>query len=231
MEYAEWINEIFNRKPLDKFNLDWDDDWIQKRDALSSSEVLGLIAETFARAGKDLQHFSDVQVALGLNFITNESQNALYWIYDIAALTSERLTVINNIYILYRDCLALRCGNDPAAESTTPLDIYAYMFGDASGLCIYRILKSDIGDKEELIDAILDVWENTLTISNATCQRGAIHALGHETFHVRRYHPNHERRDELLRRIEEIIDRYCALSTTDEHLSKYARQARTGMIN
>jgi hypothetical protein len=230
MRYDEWINGIFNREQLNQFDLDWDEDWIQKLYSLSASEILGLIAETFARAGEDLRQFSEVQIALGLYFITSSGEDWLRQIYEEDASTSQRLAVINNIYILYRDCLALRCGNDPTLESTTPLDMYADMFGDASALSIYGILKSSIDDKEELIDAILNVWENTLKISNATCQRAAIHALGHEQFNVRVYHPNHERRAELLRRIEEIIYRYCVLSTTHENLREYALQARTGMI-
>jgi len=230
MKYDEWIDGMFNREQLNQFDLDWDEDWIQKLYSLSSNEILGLIAETFAKAGKDLRHFSDIQVALGLNCITNECREWLYWIYNDDASTSEQLAVINNIYVLYRDCLALRCSNDPVAESTTPLDIYAVMFGDASALCIYRVLKSNINDKEELIDAILSVWENTLKIANATCQRAAIHALGHEQFKVRQFHPGYERRAELLRRIDNTIDRYCDLSTTHEKLKEYALQARTGMI-
>jgi hypothetical protein len=196
---------------------------------LSSSEILGLIAETFVRAGKDLRRFSDAQVALGLNSITHAREEWLHKIYEVNASTSERLAVINNVYVLYRDCLALRCSNDPTVESTAPLDSFAFMFADVSAMSVSCVLKFSINDKEEMIDAILDVWESILKISNATCQRAAIHALGHEKFGVG-YHPNHERRDELLRRIEEIIDRYCALSTTHENLREYAQQARTGMI-
>jgi len=230
MTYDEWIDGIFNREQLNQFDLDWDEDWMQTLYSLSSNEILGLIAETFARAGEDLRQFSDVQVALGLNLITNECGEWLYWIYKDDVSTPERLAVINNIYVLYRDCLALRCSDDPTTESTTRLDMYADMFGDASALSIYSVLHRNINDQEKLIDAILDVWENTLKISNATCQRAAIHALGHEQFCVRQYHPDHKRRAELLRRIEEIIDRYCALSTTHEKLREYALQARTGMI-
>ena len=229
MQYEEWIDGIFNREQLDDFNLDWDEDWIQKLYSLPSSEVLGLIAETFARAGESLRHFSDVQVALGLDFITNECREFLYWIYKNNVSTTERLAVINSIYILYRDCLALQCSDDPAAEATTRMDIYAYMFWDASALSIYGVLHRNIEDKEKLVDAILDVLENTLTISNATCQRAALHGLGHSRWEINHYAKEKHQTD-WLQRVEIIIDRYCALSTTDEHLREYALQARTGYV-
>ena len=227
MQYDEWINAIFTWNTSDT---EWDEERNDQFFSLSSGNVLDLIAATFTMAGKDLRPFSDEQIALGLNSITNETEELLYKIYDVGAKTSQRLAVINGVYLLYRDCLALRCGNEPEAEAENPLDIYAYMFWDASALSIYGVLASNVEDKEALVDVILDVLENTLNIPNAMCQRAAIHGLGHSIFNVRTYSEGQSRTD-WLQRIYEIIDGYCALSTTHTSLKKYARQARTGMVN
>ena len=231
MEYDEWIDNIFNRKLLNQFELDWDEYWIGEVDRQPSRVILDLIIETFTKAGEDLRPFSDEQVAVGLKFITNEAAEPLHKIYDVDVATSQRLAVINAIYVLFRDCLALRCGNDPETESTNCLDGYAYMFWDAGALCIYGVIHTEVEAKDELIDAILDVLEGTLKISNATCQRAAIHGLGHEKRSIDRYYPKGKRYTNWLRRIDEMIDRYCGLSTTHEALREYARQAKTGMIN
>jgi hypothetical protein len=222
VKYDEWIDGIFNREQLNQYDLDWDEDFFGMIVSLPSNEVLGLIAETFARAGEDLRLFSDEQVALGLKFITGEGTGLLlYKFYEVDASTSERLAVINNIYVLYRDCLALRCSNDPEEVGNNPLDSYAHMFWDAGALSVFGVLRRNVDNKEELVEAILNVLENTLQLSNATCQKAAIHGLGHSIDYVA---------SDWLQRIRKIIDRYCALSTTNKYLKKYARQARTGMI-
>jgi hypothetical protein len=233
MEYNEWIKGIFATKREGLYPLKWEDEvWDDNTCSLPPGEVLDLIATTFSRAGEDLRPFSDEQVASGLNFITNECQTLLYNIYEVHVETSQRLAVINGVYVLYRDCLALRCSNDPAAEAKAenPLDIYAYMFWDASALSIYSVLKHNLEAKNELTDAILNVLENTLKLPNAMCQRAAIHGLGHSVYHVDSDSAG-EHRTKWLQRIYKIIDFYCGLSTTHESLRQYACQARTGMIN
>jgi len=229
MEYDDWICGLFNRRQRNQFELEWEEDWISEAHSLSSSEVLDLIAKTFTRAGVDLQRFPDTLVALGLNYITNESGGGLLWrIYDVGVTTSERLAVINSIYILFRDCLAFRC-SDCSEETGDDLDTYAYMFWDAGSLCIYSIVHTEIDDKEELIEAILNVLEKTLTIPNAICQQAAIHGLGHEKFNIKHYCQKGKRRTDWLKRIDEVLRRYC-LSTTDESLKAYAYQARAEII-
>ncbi len=227
MEYDEWIDGLFNRRQRNQFELEWEEDWVSKVDSLSSSEILGLIAKTFTKAGEYLRRFPDTQIALGLKYVTTEGGGDLRKIYDVGVTTSERLAVINSIYILFRDCLAFRC-SDCSEETGDDLDTYAYMFWDAGSSCIYSIVHSKIDDKEELIEAILNVLEKTLTIPNAMCQQAAIHGLGHAKMSIKS-NIRGKNRTNWLERIDEMLCRYC-LSTTDEPLKVYAYQARTGAI-
>jgi len=228
MEYDEWIDGLFNRRQRNPFELEWEEDWISEAYSLSSSEVLDLIAKTFTRAGVDLQRFPDALVALGLSYITKGCVGGLLSsIYGTGVTTSERLAVINSIYILFRDCLAFRC-SDCSEETGDDLDTYAYMFWDAGSLCIYSIIYSKVDDEEELIDAVLNVLEKTLTIPNAKCQQAAIHGLGHAKMSIKS-NIRGKNRTNWLERIDEILCRYC-LSTTDEPLKVYAYQARTGAV-
>ena len=225
MEYDEWIDGLFNWEPFDH---DRCEEWDRKVNSLSPNKTLDLIVKTFTRAGVDLQPFSDERVALGLELITGVGEDALRRIYDADVTTSERLADINSVYILFRDCLALRC-SDCSEKTAGHLDTYAYMFWDDSFLCINNIVHARVDDKEELIEAVLDVLERTLTIPNATCQQAAIHGLGHARDSIKDYCQKGKRRTNWLKRIDEILRRYC-LSTTDEPLKAYAYQARTETI-
>ena len=224
MKYGKWIKGLFGPRRLNESELAWNQSWERAVFALSAEETIDLITRLFENAGTDLAPFSDEQVAIGLKFVTDTTSGDLMRrIDDRGVSIVKRLAMIQSIYVLYRDFLALRCENCPGKESTRPIDIYAYMFWDSGSLCVYSLLKSNDESKDELIEAVLEVLEKTLTIPNETCQLAALHGLGHSLFDI-------DCVPQWKKRILKAIDEYCKRSNISSELRKYAKEARTGMI-
>ena len=228
MEYNEWIDELFNREPVDEFELDWSEDFFTAVYQMSSEQMLCLIATTFERAGSDLANYSDVQTALGINLLTNEVNDPLRVVYDVNVPLALRQRTIESFVPLYRDFFAKRCDNGMLDDSHDPLDMRCYMLWDAGIMSIYGFMTNgNDPDREILCEAMMDMFEQILFIPNMACQESALHGLGHSIMccHDRELFPK-----SYARRMVDMIKRFLKIPSLEPKLRKYAKLAMTGQI-
>ncbi len=232
MDYNRWINQIFNRKVKNEFELAWSAGWYWEMDKLSGLEKVRLLVETFQNTERDLSRFSKQQVALGLNLLTGEAEDTLCCIYDVDVPAADRLEVVNSIFSLFRDCIAKRCRDVFVEDLSDPLANYGYMFWDASQIHVGGFHQNPADPaKQALIDATFGVLEKTLAIPHTVCQQAALHGLGH-TLMGGEVICREPFETAYSKRVETIIDDFLATDTIpDERLRKYALQARTGRVN
>ncbi len=231
MDYNRWINQIFNRKVLNQFELAWSGGWYGEMDNLSGLEKARLLVETFQNTERDLSRFSKKQVALGLKLLTGEAEDALRCIYDVDVPAADRLEVVNSIFSLFRDCIAKRCRDIFVEDLSDPLANYGYMFWDAGQIHVRGFHQNPADPaRQKLINATFSVLEKTLAIPHAVCRQAALHGLGHTLMggEVICWEPFETA---YSKRVETIIDDFLATTAIDEGLKKYALQARTGMVN
>lgn len=220
MEYAEWIDGIFNREPVNEFELDWTDEFEEKIYYLSLTERARLIAETLENCGRDLMRFSNEQIAGGIGLILWEGYD-MGGFRDPSVSVEDKRRMIAGISTLYRDIFAVRCwdedGNLRMKENR--LHFRCYMFWDAGTISLYG-LKEQGEEQKILEDAVFDVLEKALYLPHYGCRQSALHGLGH-TF---------SRYDSYGRRVEQIIDRFLESTPIDGELLEYALNAREGWV-
>ena len=220
MDYAEWIDGIFNRLPVNEFELDWSEEFSAKIYGLSPTEEVRLIVETLENCGRDLAHFSDEQIAGGLGFFLWSTGYCGCGFYDMSVPAEDKRRMVAGISALYRDIFAVRCDDCDANRSIeNPLNFRCYMLWDAGRVGLYG-LKEQGEAKKILEDAVFDVLEKALYLPHYGCRQSALHGLGHI----------HCEGESCPERVEWIIDRFLQTADLDEELREYAACARAGWV-
>lgn len=209
--YQEWLKYVFDHEVADKLP-----QWYYAEDApvfeASDDEMTELINRTFLNAGKDLTKYTDAQVDQGIwYFVSMSGANFLHSLKSPEVPLKRRLEAIQNIFHLYSDCFAKRCGETLGhlSEVGSPLNSSCYMFWDISPLTV--------GEAHEIQDAVLNVLEKILTIEHRACRESAFHGLS-EMFYSRQG------------AAQEIIDRFLSKTKLDDKLLAYALNAREGNV-
>ena len=204
--YAEWIAHVFDHPATEEHWSDaWEGEWFEGDDAT----IVTLITQTFLRSGEDLKEFSDTQVGRGIDYVINPSHSDyMFAVRDGDVPLERKIAAIESIEAMYRDCLAVRCGEVWSDDWTS-----FFMFWDVIPI---NYLEGH-PQREPLMEAIMGVLERTLALENEACQYAALHGLGHVAF------------DEG-ERVEGVIDRWMAGREMEGALREYAERARAGMV-
>ena len=217
LRYTDWIKYVFDRPETDG-NAWYFDFELVEFDA-NPSELVDLISYTFENCGQDLKSFNDTQLSQGFKFILeNNCSDVVFAIMSNEVSLDARLRCIASIKILYADCFETRCMpvlghlNQPG----NPLNAICYMLWDVSPLSFWEnALRSE---RSILYDAVVDVLEYALRLSNPACVESALHGLGHML-------SNH---NERISDVFDVLNRKNILS--DQTLRFYAKQASTGYV-
>lgn len=177
-KYLNFINFLFNRDEALgvawHFDLSVVDDEIAL--GISTEERVRYIGEMLTNYQTDLAHFSNWQLASGMEYIFNSSISD-YGIdlCEVKSNVNEHIDAILALKIFFKECYNLRC--EPILSHVTgsrnPLNNLCYMIGDVSILfcCEHNI--------DEINAAILEVPKYILTLDNIACIESALHWLGH----------------------------------------------------
>ncbi len=240
--YQREINHIFNRpttEPLWYWSEHWEEGVFEDEDPLSAFVLI----ETLLQNPKaDLAPYSDDQVALGLEFVFNNSISNLACDFKIAPVPIARKTAaLRALFVLFRDVLNQRCAATTSAgaqQTLSKLNGFCYMFWDICPLSTWFNFSEELYTKKpkEMLaavqkqyknldaensacyEAIAGVMRQCLSLDNPACVESALHGLGHLALF-------------LPDIAVPIIDGYLKKSGYhDQDLRHYARAARTGMI-
>lgn len=230
MNYAQWVKNVFDHEPLNEFDLDWPEETCLALSEVPEREKLRFVTILFEDSQESLKDYSDVQTALGLKSLTGELEDSIRGIYNVRFPIEERLEAVRSIYSLFRDCLDRRCENCRSDDSDNQLNLYCYMFWDASQIYLGGFVQN-IHDPFEyrlqLIETMIDVLENTLNLPSIACQEAALHGLGHSRIDASIYLEKANQK-KTIRRIQSIIDRYLETVLYTDPLREYAQQAKSG---
>lgn len=211
--YKNWINYIFNH---DETKGDWRFDpqfeYFQASDAL----VVKFITRILENYRNDIAHFSDWQIALGLDYIFNNScSDYSLIIRDEKINLGQRLNAIIALKNIYSDYFNKRCNQSLGhlSEPGNELNRTCYMLWDTTPLSYCE----DNPDKIDLYKAVAEVMEYAISLDNIACIESGLHGLGH----ISLYYP------ETKNIIKRFIDSHPQL---DVRLKKYAEGAKSGCI-
>ncbi|HMO63929.1 MAG TPA: hypothetical protein PKE47_01660 [Verrucomicrobiota bacterium] len=216
--FEEWIEFVFARLVTEPAWY-WEDDADEWQG--TPERTAELLAETFERSGEVLEPFDDAQVNQGLWMLAGESHGFARCVSDAAVPWLKRAAVLEGIFTLYRDCLAVRCTNhlshlDVPAETpaTSPLNAVGYMWWD-----IFPVAAEPEDPAcRERDQLILSVLERTLDLPHDACREAALHGLGH----WERAYPE---------RVHDAIDRFIwGNRKIPAALRNYAYAARHGDV-
>jgi hypothetical protein len=209
----QWIENLFNHQEHEgdwRYSLDVDEP------EFAQELILECIIVTFNDFKQYLSRFNDWQLALGLEYIFNNGySNFVFTFKDISLPINLRLKAIRSIKYLFRDCFDLRCHQSLGhlSELGGHLNYLCYMLWDISPLTYWV----DDHDSIKLYEAVSEVMEYSLYLSNIACIESGLHGLGHI---VSYYQP-------AVGIIESFIE--CR-PDLDKRLVQYAKQAKTGCI-
>ncbi len=229
--YRAWLSHVFDRPERQWYFEHPEDldapDGITFPDA-TSEELARLCIHTFRHAGTDLTRITDAQVTLGLNFIVSSNFTVVGSIMSRDLPAELGAEVARSIEDLFRDCFELRCtpalssmlaGAGTPAEAAppmSPLNNICYMFWDTSPLLTWRTWPGDLQPQ----DAVYEVLEATLHLSNPACIESALHGLGHLA----------QARRETSTRAADITRHFMATRPLTAELREYASRAATGYV-
>jgi hypothetical protein len=168
----------------------------------------------------DLAPYSDDQVALGLEFIFNNSCSNLACDFKSAEVPFQRREqALRDIFVLFRDVFNPRCAVRASAGAQGPspkINAICYMFWDVCPLSTF--FGAVDHQSTACYKAIASVMERCLSLDNPACVESGLHGLGHMAFF-------------LPDIAVPIIDRYLKRKNNENTaLVQYAKAARTGMI-
>ncbi len=208
--YQNWLTHLFDHEELQdwQFNVD--------QLQLEASEIIDLATKTFQDYENGYGKYSDWQIGTGLYYLlSNNCSDYSFALRDGPAPLIKRVDCILSLKNVFKDCFDSRCKqslghlNQPGNE----LNSTCYMLWDTSPLSYCE----DSPDKNKLYEAIMDVMEYSLYLSNVACIESGLHGLGH----LVDYHPE----------ARKIISKYLATKPIiPQSLYQYALQAKTGCI-
>lgn len=211
IKYYEFLNFLFDR---DQAHGDWRFDFDEPQ--LSGEEVVFFINHMLDHYDEDLSKYSDWQLAMGLEYVFNNTfSNLSFYLRDGPAPIESRVNAILAFKNLFDKCLNKRCKTSLGhiSEEGNELNSFCYMLWDVTPLTYCE----EIRDKTKIYDAVLEVMEYSLYLSNKACVESGLHGLGHLELYT-------NKAPKIVRKFIESNPRI------DSHLRKYAKNAENGYV-
>ncbi|MBX2874837.1 MAG: hypothetical protein KTR30_22125 [Saprospiraceae bacterium] len=191
-------------------------DQYMRNPRISKQELVKYLIQLFENYETDVAHYSDSQIAEGIEFIFDSSLSD--WVFALRqgpAPLEDRLRAILGLKNIFSLCFEKRCVSSLAHcdEEGNSLNQICYMLWEITPLAKCEYLR----DKEALYQAIAEVMEFSLKLNNKACIESGLHGLGH----IVSYYPK------ASRIIERNIRRFRRI---DPRLRSYAKYAMKGQI-
>lgn len=221
-KYLGFINFIFSRDESlgTGWHFDLETDEEERALGLTVEDRIVFIGQMLSNYRNDLAHFSDWQLAHGIEYLFNTATS--YYGYEICnadVAIEKRIETILSFKTFYKECYNVRCApvlSNIDEEGSNALNQFCYMIGDASAITC----RDNFPD--EINNAILDVLRYILTLDNIACLESALHWLGHIWEEPYRSHA------EVI--VEEFIVRYEKQPEVNQELLGYAHCAAIGRV-
>ena len=211
--YEVWLTQLFGH---DESKGDWR--WDDEVDDFTWNEeqIVNLVTKTLKNYREDVAHYSDWQIAMGVDFIFNSGQEYAYALRDGSVPIENRIEAIRSIKYIYKYCFDRRCDQvlGHLSEPENPLNDICYMLWDVTPL----IYCEDNPRKQALYEAVADVMEYSLSCRNVACIESGLHGPEYLT----PYFPT----------AKDIIQSFIESGIKlDPRLLKYAEAAKSDCIN
>ena len=211
--YADWLSSLFDH---DEAKGDWRFGFSQDHIEFTPEQVVDYVTQMFTHYDRDLAHYSDWQLAMGVDYIFNNScSDYAFDLRDRPVAAEKRIAAILSLKVFFEQCYDKRCVPSLGhySEKGNALNGPCYMLWDTTPLsyCAYREAR------DAIYPAITEVMEFSLTLSNIACIESGLHGLGHMV----PYYPE----------AAKIIDRNMhRFRKSDRRIMAYAKAAKTGYI-
>ena len=211
--YTDWLSHLFDHdetKEDSRFDLSLD--YIE----FSPEQVVDYIHQMFTHYDRDLVHYSDQQLALGVDYIFNNScSNYAFYLRDRPVPLDKRINAILSLKVFFEKCYNKRCVPSLGhySEKGNALNTPCYMLWDTTPLSYCEGKQ----DRAAIYEAVTEVMEFSLTLSNKACIESGLHGLGHMVF----YYPK------AAKIIQRNMHRFRRV---DSRLKDYAKAAQKGCI-
>ncbi|MBX2874836.1 MAG: hypothetical protein KTR30_22120 [Saprospiraceae bacterium] len=211
--YTSFLKFLFEHQESTE---DWRFELYLEEPQISKRELVKYLIRMFENYESDVAHYSDWQIAKGLEYIFNNTFSD--WVFALRegpAPLEDRIMAIQGLKTIFSQCFEKRCAPSLGhySEEGNPLNFICYMLWDISPLAYCE----DIQDKEALYQAVTEVMEYSLQLNNKACVESGLHGLGHLVM----FYPR------ASRMIERNIRRFRRI---DPRLRSYAKNAMTGCI-
>lgn len=219
--FQRQLTYVFNRPATEPAWYWLDDTWEEGVFDDTPLSAFLFIETLLLDAKTHLAPYSEAQIGLGLNYVFNGACSNLAYDFRAADVPFERKTkAVEALFNVFQDVLNLRCDAVLSAYSQAPLskqNFICYMFWD---ICCWSDWKgADEAETKGYYEAIADVMQRCLDLSNPACLESGLHGLGHLAYK----HP------EIA---VPIIDNFIKNGKMRHNttLLNYAKAARTGRI-
>lgn len=218
MTFSEWVTHLFDHRVIESpgFWEDWEE-WDGPAEI-----IVDYVTQTFSQSGTLLSPFSDAQVNQGLWYLIDFScSNYMVALQGEEVPVANRLSCIDSMATLFRDCFATRCTphlghlDEPGAS---PLNSVCYMWWDI--LPLHGIVRHhpDWPNGAAVDQRILSVIEQGLSLNSDACIESSLHGFGEWN----QYYPE---------KIQKIIDGFTEANRgLRPELRRYALAARRGCV-
>ena len=186
----------------------------------TADEIVELFTYTMIMSGTELARFNDRQLGVGLdNLLNNHFSPVAHEVRDGAVTIEARISALQSIKVLYRDCLTPRAapvlGYLNEKSSCKAINGICYMMWDVTPLSYWP--EPERGDI--MYPVIIVVMESALYSSNCAVVESGLHGLGHTVY-------------KCETAAVAAIDRFLEARSGQvrNELITYARAARTGNI-
>ena len=204
---TDWQFDLETDEELDRLNLSIDEEII-------------FIGQMLSQYSKDLAHYSDWQIAHGIEYLFNYAMSDYgREICNGDTSIEHRVAIIQALKIFYKECYNERCArvllhiDEPGSN---PLNSFCYMFGDASA-----VTWNDDYPKE-INDAILELMEFIMGLDNVACLESGLHWIGHV------YSDQYKQKAQKI--AEKFIAQYEKQSDINGELMSYAHCAAVSHV-
>lgn len=223
--YADWLSSLFDH---DEAKGDWrfgfsqdhieftPEQVVEDHIEFTPEQVVDYVTQMFTHYDRDLAHYSDWQLAMGVDYIfDNSCSDYAFDLRDRPVAAEKRIAAILSLKVFFEQCYDKRCVPSLGhySEKGNALNGPCYMLWDTTPLsyCAYREAR------DAIYPAITEVMEFSLTLSNIACIESGLHGLGHMV----PYYPE----------AAKIIDRNMhRFRKSDRRIMAYAKAAKTGYI-
>lgn len=211
--YTDWLSFLFDH---DEAKGDWRFDFFLDHIEFTPAQAVDYVAQMFNHYDRDLAHYSDWQLALGVDYIFNNScSDYAFYLRDKPVSLDKRIHAILSLKVFFEKCYDKRCVPSLGhySEKGSPLNTPCYMLWDTTPLSYCEGKQ----DRDAIYAAVTEVMEFSLTLSNKACIESGLHGLGHMVS----YYP----------KAAKIIDRNMhRFRRVDSRLKSYAKAAKMGGI-